>query len=683
MALGNDHKLQIVLAGKDATGHAFSSVQKRIAGFTRSIFNMRNVMVGAAGAAGIGYMIKRNLEAADVIAKTADAVNVSTDAWQKYLFMADRVGVSSKQMESGLGAFTKRLGELRAGTGTLSTMLGKTNEELRDTLTAAETSEEALEIYLRAMARVENQSDRTALMTAAFGRTAGIELARMVQNGEAGMDDLAAAFEKYGVVIDEQALRKSEAAIDAMTNLQTAIRSRVMSAVVELAPRIEETVNKMADWVVENDEFLTQDLPGYLHAIASALGAVAKGMAWVADSTAFAAEWWAELFYGPASTTERMREDVAAMKEELADLQAQRAALGDGGRRVSGNSITGYSVGDDGEAKRLDARIVSLQNQINYTTGALAARGQPGKGAPDRTPAAAGGAGNAAGNSGETEPPAERVIPIKSRLYDKPSDMAAAKDPQEMEQAFSAMYDVLGNQAEGYYQFQASLLGKERDEWIAMTGDKALANQAFIVKMDELYGIQEDRASENAQFLTELTERTANSMEQTMSNVFFDAMTGELKSLADYADAVFNSISRMMADVLAQEAMGALVGQDARGGGSPVGGWLGSLVQAGISAYAGGGGSGAATASYDKGGVLPEDIYGIGPSGTRYQLHKDETVIPAGQTTNNHHRTRQTTVNQNFYINVRTDEGGNVSRHSIDQMQRKLGRSMGNAMRRG
>ena len=35
--------------------------------------------------------------------------------------------------------------------------------------------------------------------------------------------------------------------------------------------------------------------------------------------------------------------------------------------------------------------------------------------------------------------------------------------------------------------------------------------------------------------------------------------------------------------------------------------------------------------SYDTGGTLPEDIYGFGQSGNAYNLHKGETVVPAGE----------------------------------------------------
>jgi len=72
--------------------------------------------------------------------------------------------------------------------------------------------------------------------------------------------------------------------------------------------------------------------------------------------------------------------------------------------------------------------------------------------------------------------------------------------------------------------------------------------------------------------LTELSERTANAMEQNFSDFFFDAMTGKLTSLADFGTAVLNSLARASADMLGQMAKTAMFG------GTSSNGLLGSLI---------------------------------------------------------------------------------------------------------
>jgi hypothetical protein len=67
--------------------------------------------------------------------------------------------------------------------------------------------------------------------------------------------------------------------------------------------------------------------------------------------------------------------------------------------------------------------------------------------------------------------------------------------------------------------------------------------------------------------MSELSERTAERMQDNFSNLFFDAMTGELKTFKDYMKAIFDSITRAWADMLGQMATQKLFGADFKGGG--------------------------------------------------------------------------------------------------------------------
>lgn len=49
-----DHRLEIILAGKDATKHAFQSVQSSIKTVTRNVFSLKTALGGLFGAVLIG-----------------------------------------------------------------------------------------------------------------------------------------------------------------------------------------------------------------------------------------------------------------------------------------------------------------------------------------------------------------------------------------------------------------------------------------------------------------------------------------------------------------------------------------------------------------------------------------------------------------------------------------------------
>jgi len=261
----SDVKMEIVLAAKDVTARSFASVEKKISGLKTSVLSLNKVMAGVAAATGIGFFIKKNLEAADAIAKTADNIGISTKALQQWQFIADRSGVSAGQLNQGFGAFAKRIGELRAGTGALNTYLNKTNKALKNQLTATHSTSEALNIFLQALAGVKDQSERAAMSAAAFSRTAGIKLTNLVQNGTEGLAEMKKEFADLGLTIDDKFLRQSEKAVDQFTNLEFVIKSKLMQTVVEFTPEIIKITQEMVKWITQNDDLMKQNLSEYLH----------------------------------------------------------------------------------------------------------------------------------------------------------------------------------------------------------------------------------------------------------------------------------------------------------------------------------------------------------------------------------------------------------------------------------
>lgn len=114
-------------------------------------------------------------------------------------------------------------------------------------------------------------------------------------------------------------------------------------------------------------------------------------------------------------------------------------------------------------------------------------------------------------------------------------------------------------------KLQKEAAKKEAEEyeksWLAQ------AENENVVLMDKVKQYESTYTS-----IVDLTERTAEAMQDNFSNLFFDAMTGKLKTLEDYAKAVFDSIARMISDLSAQELTRGLFGPEMKGGG-----WLSSL----------------------------------------------------------------------------------------------------------
>jgi len=227
----------------------------------KSMTSFRGVMTGAAMVAGMVYAIKKNLEYADTIAKTADKIGITTKALQQYRYIADRSGVDTAKLDKAFAKFSVGIGDLRAGHGTLYTILNKNNKALMGQLVAAENTTEALDIYFNALKKVENQNDRNSLSAAAFGMKTGAGMTLMVDN----IDTLLERFERLGVEIDEKLLRGAEEAKDNIDDLTVVVKNSFAGALVAIAPGLGQIAADMAMWVASNKDFLTQDIPGAIN----------------------------------------------------------------------------------------------------------------------------------------------------------------------------------------------------------------------------------------------------------------------------------------------------------------------------------------------------------------------------------------------------------------------------------
>jgi tape measure domain-containing protein len=215
-------------------------------------------------------------------------------------------------------------------------------------------------------------------------------------------------------------------------------------------------------------------------------------------------------------------------------------------------------------------------------------------------------------------------------------------------------------------------------------------------------------------FLDQLTERTAERMQDNFSDLFFDAFRGELKSLEDYASAIMTSIQRMMADLAGQMATQYLFGSATPGGKGTgalkgAGGWLSGLFGGGGGSTAGGA-TAAAGSSYsaaegvinmaaqgrvfNAAGVVPfarGDVFDSGSVNFRFARGGavageagPEAVMPLKRGASGRLGVEvmsgrgATIVENHFHIG----QDGNLTRQSVNQIQAATGTAVGRAVRR-
>lgn len=297
-----DYSVSAKIKGRDEASSVFRRVGRGlrryvggpIRGINRGISGISRGLQAVPGATIIGggiYAAGRSLielatdtaEAGDSIAKTARRAGISAQSLQSLGYAAGIAGSSQERLNKGVQVFARNLGQLRAGTGPLKTLLDRVSPALRDMMLGAEDTESALRLMFDALGELDSDR-RMTLAQAAFGR-AGEELALIAEGGSEQLAKLEERFRRLGATIDDDALAASEEFNDQILDLKTAWGGlkRVFGGALikEGLPHLR----KLTAWIVDNKSRIgelasgfAQDVVGGMRSVGEALPGILQGL---------------------------------------------------------------------------------------------------------------------------------------------------------------------------------------------------------------------------------------------------------------------------------------------------------------------------------------------------------------------------------------------------------------------
>ena len=242
------NKLQIVIAAKDTTGKVFRGLNRALAGVGRSILNMKSALVGLAGAAGLGLLIKSSLDSIDTLGKTASKLGVTTAELQKLRYASELAGVQTRTVDMAVQRFTRRLSEAAIGTGEAKDALIELG------LNARELSQQPLEDQMLALAsafeKVESNGDKVRLAFKLFD-SEGVAFINTLQGGTAALQEMFDEVDDLGVVLSSKAVKGVEDANDSFTRLLSLFRGVRDSVVSALAPAFRTFADSIRTNVID------------------------------------------------------------------------------------------------------------------------------------------------------------------------------------------------------------------------------------------------------------------------------------------------------------------------------------------------------------------------------------------------------------------------------------------------
>jgi hypothetical protein len=207
----------------------------------------------AAGAAMTAALYARQSKVIDSLAKTADALNVTTESLQALNHLAELNGVSAEGMAKGLRRMEVNLGMAARSGGTAARALEDLGVNLDDIIKLS--PDEQLQRLSDAISGVENQTIKASIATDIFGRDGVAMLKVLNQIEKDGIAPTVKKLEEYGVAITRIDAAQVEAANDAFLEAQTVIEGLANTLTVELAPFVKEISDRFVDLAKESGGF--------------------------------------------------------------------------------------------------------------------------------------------------------------------------------------------------------------------------------------------------------------------------------------------------------------------------------------------------------------------------------------------------------------------------------------------
>ena len=293
------------MAGRFKVGAEFSAIdrmtkpidkiQRRLNKFTRlssvrvqklgQSFKKTGAVIGksiaigttVAGAA-LTASILKTAELGDEAAKTARRLGITAESLQELRFAADRQGVSAGLLDSSFTALQKRVGELKAGAGSLYGFLKKTGDKaFAEQIARAKDTGEAFELVTKRVNEIEDPLKKAAFASAAFSR-AGVNMLKFMEAGQDGIAKLRMEAQKYGAVISDRAAAQSEVFVDSLTNLKAALTGIGKTFSSKLIPFLSDAMQGFADFWAMNKKIISVGMDKFLKFLVDTFRAVRPGV---------------------------------------------------------------------------------------------------------------------------------------------------------------------------------------------------------------------------------------------------------------------------------------------------------------------------------------------------------------------------------------------------------------------
>jgi len=271
-------KLKFDISAKDRTKTAFKSVTKGLKKVGGALFSFKSALVGVAGVAGIGLLIKSNLDAIDKLGKLSRQLFISTEDLGAFRLAAELGGSSLEAFAKGSRTLAVGINDfLVKNTGIAKEafeQLGITADQLK--ATNGSLYDQFL-IVADGLNALEDGADKTAIAYKLFGGR-NIELLTAIEEGSDGLKIIREEAERFGLTLSSTTVKGVESLNDNITRLKLRFVGFTQQIVTQLAPAFDDLVKQFGTFIDKQIES-----KGGVEALARSIGiSLLEGLVMVA-----------------------------------------------------------------------------------------------------------------------------------------------------------------------------------------------------------------------------------------------------------------------------------------------------------------------------------------------------------------------------------------------------------------
>ncbi len=224
---------------------AHGIVEKFGDGLKEKLLHPITLIAEALSAGALIEGIKHSTESIDQLAKSADRLGISTEAFAGFQHAAELSGTSIEALRGGMEKLSKNVEEAATGNKAAIANLGAFNLKVED-LVGLKPDEQFMKIA-DSFNALSTQGQKSAAVLGVFGRGGG-ELINTLSLGSKGLEEMTEDAIKLGKALSRQDAAKVEAVNDAFHRMKESIEGVFNRLTIALAPFLVDAANALTNF---------------------------------------------------------------------------------------------------------------------------------------------------------------------------------------------------------------------------------------------------------------------------------------------------------------------------------------------------------------------------------------------------------------------------------------------------